>query len=118
METNYTIKDLQNPSTLQLVTKVMGCVEDRLDSKLLVEEVGYGLNQLDWSDENWNYAVVRGTPIWVSRRPDRREAVVADFVKTLKSNLGLADVEVEPKGPDPEDRVVVRWGKTRTSIGD
>lgn len=120
MENAYTVKDLQNPSTLQLVGNVMSCVEPSTSAPpLLVEEIGWGLNQLDWSDETWSYAIVRGHPIWVSGRPERREKSVNEFVVTLKSVLGLkGEVEVEPKGPDPEDRVVVRWGKSRHSIGD
>lgn len=119
METPYAVADLQNPSTLQLVTRVMACAAARLDSEVIVTQVGYGLKQLDWSDETWNYVIVRGHPIWVAGRPDRRHIVIDKFVEAIRTEFKAGTtIEVEALGPDPEDRVVVRWGRSRHSIGD
>lgn len=117
METPYKISDMQNPWVRELVAQVTGLFSTRLDSHLLLEEVGYGLNQLDWTDETWNYVVVRGTPIWVSGRPDRREALVKEFISKFET-LGFKNLEVYAPSDEPEARVTIRWGKSRHSIGD
>lgn len=119
METPYKISDLQNPSIRELVAQVTGLFPARLDSHLLLEEVGYGLNQLDWTDETWNYVVVRGTPVWVSNNVERRHDLVHHFVASLRSKMGIVGpIEVEAMSSEPEARVTIRWGKSRHSIGD
>jgi len=116
METVYTIRDLQNTHTLDFLNRVMSIVNSVSKEDLLVEKVGYGLNQLDWTDETWNFMTFRCHPIWVSRRPDRKAELVEKLLAALRPAFG--DLETEYVGDGPEDKVIVRWGRSRRSIGD
>ena len=116
METVYTIRDLQNTHTLDFLNRVMSIVNSVDQEALLVLKVGYGLNQLDWADETWNFMTFRCHPIWVSGRPERKAELVEKLFAALRANFG--DLEAEYVGDGPEDGVIVRWGRSRQKIWD
>jgi hypothetical protein len=118
METSFKIQDMQNPSVLTLISRVMKAASRLTSDKIIIEEVGYGLNQLAWRDETWDYVRFRATPIWVSRRLDRRTAVAEDFMTALREELHASDLSLVVDDDEPESRMVVRWGKTSHKIGD
>ena len=118
METNFKTQDLQNHHTLTHLSKVMSAANSVTPGTLIVEEVGFGLKQLAYRDETWDFVLFRCHPLDVSGRPERKQKMVDGFKAALIEAFGADDLTIELKGEDLTDRVIFRWNLQSHKVMD